>query len=49
MEGLHMWEAVEEDYEVTPLPNNPTINQIRYHKERTTRIAKAKSCLYATI
>lgn len=49
MEGSDLWEAVEEDYEVADLPNNPTINQIRYHKERVTRKAKAKSCLFSAV
>ncbi|KAL3745588.1 hypothetical protein ACJRO7_014670 [Eucalyptus globulus] len=49
LEGHDLWEAVEDDYEVAPLPNNPTMNQIKLHKERTTRKAKAKSCLYAAV
>ncbi|XP_031383771.1 uncharacterized protein LOC116197702 [Punica granatum] len=49
MEGCDLWEAVENDYEVAPLPENPTMNQIKYHKERTTRKAKAKSCLFAAV
>ena len=49
LEGCDFWEAVEEDYEVAPLLDNATINQIRYHKERVTRKAKAKSCLYAAV
>lgn len=49
MEGSDLWEAVKDDYEVTPLPENPTINQIRVHKESVTRKAKAKSCLYAAV
>ncbi|XP_048139602.1 uncharacterized protein LOC125316165 [Rhodamnia argentea] len=49
LEGCDFWEAVEQDYEVAPLPDNPTINQIKFHKERTTRKAKAKSCLYAFV
>ncbi|PKI75799.1 hypothetical protein CRG98_003842 [Punica granatum] len=47
MEGADLWDAVEEDYEVATLPDNPTMNQIKYHKERVTGKAKAKSCLYA--
>ncbi|PKI71266.1 hypothetical protein CRG98_008266 [Punica granatum] len=42
MEGCDLWEAKENDYEVAPLPENPTMNQIKYHKERTTGKAKAK-------
>ncbi|XP_031392356.1 uncharacterized protein LOC116204427 [Punica granatum] len=49
MEGCDFWEAVEQDYEVAPLPNNPTINQIKIHKERVTKKAKAKACLYAAV
>ncbi|PKI65763.1 hypothetical protein CRG98_013835 [Punica granatum] len=49
MEGSDLWEAVEHDYEVASLPDNPTMNQIKYHKERITRKTKAKSCLYAVV
>ncbi|XP_061375389.1 uncharacterized protein LOC133317538 [Gastrolobium bilobum] len=49
LEGCDFWESVEQDYEVAPLPKNPTINQIKFHKERITRKAKAKSCLYAVV
>ncbi|XP_016729262.1 uncharacterized protein [Gossypium hirsutum] len=49
MEGCDYWEAIEEDYEVTLLPNNPTMNQIKMYNERTTRKAKARSCLYALV
>ncbi|PKI55645.1 hypothetical protein CRG98_023956 [Punica granatum] len=45
MEGADIWEAVEDDYEVADLPTNPTINKIRYYKERVTGKAKAKLCL----
>ncbi|PKI56671.1 hypothetical protein CRG98_022921 [Punica granatum] len=41
--------AYMEGCEVAPLPENSTMNQIKYHKERTTRKAKAKSCLFATV
>ncbi|KAK3420798.1 hypothetical protein EUGRSUZ_G00256 [Eucalyptus grandis] len=49
LEGHDLWEAVENDYEVAPLPDNPTLNKIKYYKERITRKAKAKSCLYAVV
>ena len=32
LEALDLWEAVEEDYEVPPLPKNPTMAQIKNHK-----------------
>lgn len=34
LEALDLWEAVEEDYEIPILPNNPTITQIKAQKER---------------
>lgn len=49
LEALDLWEAVEEDYEVTPLGNNPTINQIKIHKEKKTRKAKAKAYIFSTV
>ncbi|RDY08878.1 hypothetical protein CR513_06847, partial [Mucuna pruriens] len=29
LEALDLWEAVKEDYEVLPLPDNPTMAQIK--------------------
>ena len=49
LEGCDLWEAVEEDYDVHPILANPTLNQIKIHKDKTTRKAKAKACLYAAI
>ena len=34
MEANNLWEAVEEDYEVPPLPVNPPMVQIKNHKEK---------------
>jgi len=47
LEGLDLWEAVEEDD--VPLSENPTVAQIKAHKEKKTRKAKAKSCLFAGV
>ena len=44
-----MSEAVEVDYEVHPLPGNPTMAQIRTHKEKKTQKSKAKSCLFDAV
>uniref|UniRef100_A0A0V0HQR7 Putative ovule protein n=1 Tax=Solanum chacoense TaxID=4108 RepID=A0A0V0HQR7_SOLCH len=49
LEALDLWEAVEEDYEVTPLGDNPTMNQMKHHKEIKTRKAKAKACLFSAV
>jgi uncharacterized membrane protein YbaN (DUF454 family) len=39
---------MEEDYDVPVLPNNPTMTQIKTHKEMKTK-SKAKACLFATV
>ncbi|XP_019251087.1 PREDICTED: uncharacterized protein LOC109230005 [Nicotiana attenuata] len=49
LESLDLWEAVEEDYDVHPLPNNPTVAQIKSHKEKKTRKSKAKATLFAGV
>uniref|UniRef100_M1A8F6 Phenylalanine ammonia-lyase n=1 Tax=Solanum tuberosum TaxID=4113 RepID=M1A8F6_SOLTU len=36
LEALDLWEVLEEDYEINPLPNNPTVAQIKSHKEKKT-------------
>ncbi|XP_010532447.1 PREDICTED: uncharacterized protein LOC104808467 [Tarenaya hassleriana] len=49
LKGSDLWEAVEEDYEIPPLTGNPTLNQIRSHKEKVTRKAKAMSCIFSAV
>ncbi len=44
-----MWKAIEEDYEVLPLPENPTMAQIKNHKERKQRKSKAKATLFSAV
>ena len=39
LEALDLWEAVEENYEVTPLGDNPTMNWMKLH----WRIRQGKS------
>nr|KYP37894.1 hypothetical protein KK1_040895 [Cajanus cajan] len=46
LETLDLW-AVEEDYDVSALPYNPTVAQMKIHKEKKIKKAKAKSCLFA--
>ena len=46
LEAMDLWKVVEEDYEVHALPMNPTMTQIKVHKERKTRKSKAKACLF---
>ncbi|KAF3646060.1 hypothetical protein FXO38_19342 [Capsicum annuum] len=38
MEAKNLWEVVDEDYEVPPLPKNPTMAQMRNHKEKNKKI-----------
>ncbi|KAL6316189.1 hypothetical protein AAG906_017736 [Vitis piasezkii] len=37
LEALDLWEAVKEDYDIPALPNNPTMAQIKAHKEKKKR------------
>ncbi|XP_025984111.1 uncharacterized protein LOC114408300 [Glycine soja] len=43
LEALDLWEPIEEDYTVWPLPQNPIVAQLKNHKERKIRMVKAKS------
>nr|KYP33241.1 hypothetical protein KK1_045923 [Cajanus cajan] len=49
LEGLDLWEVVEEDYDVSALLDNPTVAQMKIHKEKKIKKAKAKSCLFACV
>ncbi|GMJ09478.1 hypothetical protein HRI_004617000 [Hibiscus trionum] len=46
LEAVDLWKAVEDDYDIPPLPVNPTIAQIKAQKEKKARKAKAKACLF---
>ena len=49
LEANDLWEAVEEDYEVLPLPTNPTMAQIKNQKERKARKSKARATLFVAV
>jgi len=49
LEALDLWEPIEEDYAVWPLPENPTVAQLKNHKESKTRKVKAKACLFSLV
>ncbi|RVW82656.1 Retrovirus-related Pol polyprotein from transposon RE1 [Vitis vinifera] len=49
LQALDVWEAIEEDYEISPLGANPTMAQMKNHKEKKTRKAKAKACLFSAV
>ena len=40
---------MEEDYEITPLPDNSTMVQIKHHKEKRPRKSRVKACLFAVV
>ena len=44
---LDLWEVVEDKYDIPVLPINPTMAQMKVHKERKTKKSKAKPCLHA--
>ena len=49
LEALDLWEAVEEEYDVPVLPENPTVAQMKSYSEKKTRNSKAKAILFAAI
>ncbi|KAF2296520.1 hypothetical protein GH714_040512 [Hevea brasiliensis] len=49
LKAYDLWEAVEQDYEVPALGDNPTMVQIKTHKEKVTRKAKAMNCLFSAV
>jgi hypothetical protein len=49
LEAMDLWDAVEEDYAIPTLANNPTMTQIKTHKELKTKKSKAKACLFAAV
>nr|GLL34235.1 Retrovirus-related Pol polyprotein from transposon TNT 1-94 [Ipomoea trifida] len=49
LEASDLWQAIDEDYEVAPLPANPTMAQMKLHKERTLRKSKAKACMFSAV
>ncbi|KAJ8769908.1 hypothetical protein K2173_008990 [Erythroxylum novogranatense] len=49
LEANDLWEAVDEDYDVPELPTNPTVAQIKIHKEKKQKKSKAKACLFSGV
>ncbi|XP_042415307.1 uncharacterized protein LOC122004492 [Zingiber officinale] len=49
LDALDLWEALDVDYEIPVLPANPTMAQIKVHKEKKTKKSKAKACLFAAV
>ncbi|XP_017406496.1 uncharacterized protein LOC108319764 [Vigna angularis] len=49
LDANDVWETVKEHYEVSPLPNNPTVAQMKNHKEKRLRKSKVKSILFTAV
>jgi len=49
LEALDSWKVVEEDYEIQPLPENPTMAQMKSQKEKNAEKSKAKACLFVGV
>ncbi|XP_055960666.1 uncharacterized protein LOC130015126 [Mercurialis annua] len=47
--SVFLGNAIEENYAIPPLPTNPTMNQLKIHKERKTRKFKAKAYLFSAV
>jgi hypothetical protein len=49
LQACDFWDAIEQEHESQPLPADPTIAQIRNHREERARKFKAKTCLYSAV
>ena len=49
LEALDLWKVVENNHVVLDLLANPTIAQLKIHKEKKTRKSKAKACFYVAM
>nr|GMD07934.1 Retrovirus-related Pol polyprotein from transposon TNT 1-94 [Ipomoea batatas] len=49
LEASDLWQAIDEDYKVAPLPANPTMARMKLHKEKTLRKSKAKACMFSVV
>lgn len=46
LDASDLWEAVEEDYKVPPLPNNLTLAQLNSHTEKRQRLVYLLLCYH---
>jgi len=49
LDANDLWEAVEQVYEVPTLSDNPTVAQIKNHKDKKQRTSKAKATLFGAV
>lgn len=49
LDACDLWEVVEDMYKFPPLPNNPTVAQIKNCKKRKQRKSKARATLFGVL
>ncbi|XP_044496576.1 uncharacterized protein LOC123218984 [Mangifera indica] len=49
LRAFDLWDVVEIDKQPNPLPENPTLNQIKHHSEEVTKRYKALSCIHSAV
>ena len=49
MKGANLWEYTQGEVEVSALPNNPTIAQIKRHEDVVALSNRAVSCLHNAV
>jgi hypothetical protein len=49
LQACGFWDVVEQDHDPQPLPGDPTLPQIRNHREERAKKFKAKTCLYSAV
>ncbi|PHT33901.1 Ubiquinol oxidase 2, mitochondrial [Capsicum baccatum] len=49
LQALDLRKAIEDEYEIAPLPDNPAVSQIKTHKEKKTRKSKEVAGLFTTV
>ena len=45
LQAWDLWEAVKEDLVVPPITDNSTVQQLKIHYEKQSKLYKAKTCL----
>lgn len=49
LEAYDLWEEVEEEKQIRPLPANPTVAQMKHHSEEKAKKSKAKTLLLTSV
>ena len=49
LKALSLWEVLENDFNPTPLPQNPTLAQLKKYEEELAKKPKAFTCIHSTV